>query len=155
MESLADPAKKGRHVEELSEMVRQSLARIICGGLMGNNSELPVLTFDPLLEQKLQQGLRVGEETNALLIDPGLTESILNEAGRKIEGMMSDRLTPVLLCSPSLRRHVKRMVDRVYPYLHVISLAEIPRSISIKSYGVIAERSLTELQQIKNKEVLA
>jgi hypothetical protein len=51
--------------------------------------------------------------------------------------MMLENLQPVLICSSTLRRHVKKLLDRVLPHLNVLALTEIPGTINIASYGVI------------------
>jgi flagellar biosynthesis protein FlhA len=153
LEVLLDSGRQGKSTDELVENVRQRLARVICEPLLADNLTLNVLTFDPLLEQKLQQGLRVGENSTTLQIDPMLTESVLKGVGREMEKMMGQSLKPVLLCSPSLRSHIKKVTERVYPYLNVISLTEIPKSVSINSFSVV----MSDRGSIDNKrqEVVA
>jgi flagellar biosynthesis protein FlhA len=51
---------------------------------------------------------------------------------------MKSNLLPVLLCSPELRRHVRALCERVMPHMRVLSMAEIPRTIELKSYGVVS-----------------
>jgi flagellar biosynthesis protein FlhA len=51
--------------------------------------------------------------------------------------MMKSNLLPVLLCAPELRRHVRALCVRVMPHLRVLSLAEIPNTVELKSFGVI------------------
>jgi flagellar biosynthesis protein FlhA len=82
-----------------------------------------------------------------------LTESVLKGVGREMEKMMGQSLKPVLLCSPSLRSHIKKVTERVYPYLNVISLTEIPKSVSINSFSVV----MSDRGSIDNKrqEVVA
>jgi flagellar biosynthesis protein FlhA len=51
---------------------------------------------------------------------------------------MKNNLLPVLLCAPELRRHIRSLSERVMPHLRVLSMAEIPQSIELKSWGVVA-----------------
>jgi flagellar biosynthesis protein FlhA len=52
--------------------------------------------------------------------------------------MMASNHMPVLLCSPTLRRHVRRFTERLVPQLSVLSLSEIPPNVSLKSFGMVA-----------------
>jgi flagellar biosynthesis protein FlhA len=52
--------------------------------------------------------------------------------------MMKNNLLPVLLCAPELRRHLRTLSERALPHLRVLSLAEIPRAIELKSHGVVS-----------------
>ena len=47
--------------------------------------------------------------------------------------MMKSNLLPVLLCAPELRRHVRALSERSMPHLRVLSMAEIPQTIELKS----------------------
>jgi flagellar biosynthesis protein FlhA len=51
--------------------------------------------------------------------------------------MIKGNVMPVLLCSPELRRHVRRLTERVLPHLAVVSMTEVPNSMSLKSFGVV------------------
>jgi len=154
LEVLIDYGRQGKSTDELVALVRQKLARSICEPLLTDNLVLNVLTFDPLLEQSLQQGLRVGESGSVLQIDPIATEAVLKSIGTQMESMMSEALKPALLCSPSLRRHIRKITDRVYPYLTVLSLTEIPKSITIKSHSIVSAPSATRWNSAKEEELV-
>jgi flagellar biosynthesis protein FlhA len=51
--------------------------------------------------------------------------------------MMKGNMLPVLLCSPDLRRHVRLLAERVLPHMRVLSMAEVPNSVSLKSYSTV------------------
>jgi flagellar biosynthesis protein FlhA len=51
--------------------------------------------------------------------------------------MMKSNLLPVLLCAPELRRHLRSISERALPHLRVLSLAEIPHAIELKSCGTV------------------
>lgn len=54
------------------------------------------------------------------------------------ERMMKASMLPVLLCSPDLRRHIRLLCERVIPHIRILSMAEIPNSVSLKSYGTVS-----------------
>ena len=57
---------------------------------------------------------------------------------QQTERMMKSNLLPVLLCSPELRRHVRALSERMMPHLRVLSMAEVPHAIELKSYAVVS-----------------
>jgi flagellar biosynthesis protein FlhA len=53
------------------------------------------------------------------------------------ESMMRQSLSPVLLCGPEIRRHLKTFTRRSIPRLAVVSVNEIPPNIDLKSFEVL------------------
>jgi flagellar biosynthesis protein FlhA len=51
---------------------------------------------------------------------------------------MKANLSPVLLCSPELRRHLRLLLERSLPHLRVVSMAEVPNAISLKAFAAVA-----------------
>lgn len=137
VEILVDKGKTTQSHEELTEAVRQKLGRSICEPLLDKEEVLHVVTFEPQLEQAIQQGLKVSDTGMSLVLDPSTTEKMLISLGHETERMMSESMRPVLLCSPTLRRHVRRLVSRSLPYLTVLSLSEVPETIQVKSYSIV------------------
>ena len=63
---------------------------------------------------------------------------MLSRIASQVEKMMKSNLMPVLLCAPELRRHLRRLTERVMPHLAVLSMAEVPTSVNLKAYGVVS-----------------
>jgi flagellar biosynthesis protein FlhA len=137
LEVLADHGARNRDPEFLTERVRERIGPSICQSLAGANGELHVLTFDPGVEQAITQGIRSVDEKSTLVLEPRLAEQVLRRLGAEMERMMSSNYTPVVLCSPNLRRYVRKLTERVLPQLAVISLSEVPNTVSLKAFGMV------------------
>jgi flagellar biosynthesis protein FlhA len=137
LEVLADQGARNRDAEFLTERVRERIGPSICQSLANPAGELYVLTFDPSVEQALTQGVRTIDEKSTLVLEPRLAEQLLRRMGAEMERMMSSNLTPVILCAPNLRRYVRKLTERVLPQLSVISLSEVPNSVSLKAFGMV------------------
>jgi flagellar biosynthesis protein FlhA len=74
----------------------------------------------------------------AFVVEPKFAEQVMARLSAQAERMMKSNLLPVLLCSPDLRRHVRALSERVMPHLRVISVAEIPNNIDLKSFGTVS-----------------
>jgi flagellar biosynthesis protein FlhA len=139
LETLADAGRASKDVLHLTELVRHRLGHAICQGLVGEANALQVLTLDPAIEGQFLQGLMALRQggNGAPPLDPRLTEQFVGRLVQHAEKMMKNNLLPVLLCSPELRRHVRTLSERVMPHLRVLSMAEVPQTIELKSFGVI------------------
>lgn len=136
-EILVDIARNSRDHAELTEMVRQKLSHIICNDLRGRNEQLAVLSLDPRIESQISESLAQGDNRGPLIIDPRLAEALMRKVGPMVESMMKEGLAPVLLCAPSIRRHLRAFLSRIAPRLAVISVNEVPQSISLRSFEVL------------------
>lgn len=141
LETLADAGRATKDAAQLTEAVRQRLGHAICQSLAGESSSLNVLTLDPAMESRFLQGLqtaqREGNAPGAFALEPKLVERFLVHLMQQSEKMMKSNLLPVLLCAPELRRHVRSLSERGLPHLRVLSMAEIPRAIELKSFGTV------------------
>jgi flagellar biosynthesis protein FlhA len=137
LETLADVGTRSKDVDALTEMVRERQAGAICQPLIEGQADLSVLTFDPAIEQKMVGAIRTSEEKAAMVLDPRLAEQVLRKLGEETERMARGNVRPVLVCAPSLRRHVRRFTERVLPQLFVLSLNEIPPHVGVRAFGVV------------------
>ena len=137
LEVLADQGVRNRDAEFLTEKVRERIGPSICQSLANSAGELYVLTFDPGVEQTITQAVRTVDEKSTLVLEPRLAEQLLRRLGAEMERMMSSNHTPVILCSPNLRRYVRKLTERVLPQLAVISLSEVPNTVSLKAFGMV------------------
>lgn len=149
LEALVDHGKRTKDTEELAEAVRQTLGRAICENLLSPEGDLKVLSLDSGLEHNLLSGLRSTESGVSLLVDPRSSEQLTQGLGKACEKMLLENLQPVLICSPTLRRHLKKLFDRTIPHLSVLSMSEIPKAINIASYEVIQiDKSIIEQDRL-------
>jgi flagellar biosynthesis protein FlhA len=138
LETLVDMGRTSKDLGYLTELVRQKLGAAICQSLVGEGSALNVLTLDPAIEQTLMAGLRSAEAGGDIVVEPKYAEQLLSRLAAQSERMMKGNMLPVLLCSPDLRRHVRALSERVVPHMRILSMAEIPNSVSLKASGVVA-----------------
>jgi flagellar biosynthesis protein FlhA len=138
-EILVDVGRTSKDPDELTELVRRRLSHIICHGLRGRHDQLSVLSLDPRIEAQIATSIRQGvQNATALPLDPKLAESLVRKLITMTESMMKQNLTPVLLCGPEVRRHLRTFARRSIPRLAIISVSEIPTNMDLKSFGVIA-----------------
>lgn len=138
LEVLADQGARIKETEHLTELVRERLGSAICEGLTTVQGDLHVLTLDPAVEHQISSAIRSVDDKAALVIEPRLAEQLLRKLAGEVERMLGNELTPVLLCPPNLRRHLRRFTERLMPQLAVLSLSEVPSTVNLKAFGMVA-----------------
>jgi flagellar biosynthesis protein FlhA len=137
LEVLADFGGKLKDADVLTEHVRERLGSVICQQITDGRAELQVLTFDASVEQSISGAIRTIDEKATLVMDPRVAEQVLRKLSEETDRMARSNARPVLLCPPSLRRHVRRFTERLVPQLAVLSLNEIPGHVSLRGFGVV------------------
>ena len=140
LETLADAGRGTKDTTQLTELVRQRLGQSICQGLAGSSAALHVLTLAPELESRFLQDLQAARReghAGGFVLEPRLVEKFLVNLMQQAEKMMKGNLLPVLLCAPELRRHLRALSERGLPHLRVLSMAEVPQAIELRSCGTV------------------
>jgi flagellar biosynthesis protein FlhA len=137
VETLADYGTMSKDTDLLTEYVRQKLGRFILGPYIQPDGTLPVLTLAPEIEDMLAKHIQKTEHGSYLSMDPARAEMIIRAIKGEVEKVMMMNIQPVLLSSPGIRRHLRRMIEQYVPSVMVISHAEITPNISIKAVGKV------------------
>ncbi|TCS37711.1 flagellar biosynthesis protein FlhA [Paucimonas lemoignei] len=137
LEVLVDHGKQSKDPEYLTELVRQKLGAIICQSLTSRSGDLSVLTLDPAIEQTIANSVRAINEKSTLVLEPQFAEQLLSRLAGQVERMIKNNAKPVLLCAPELRRHLRRLTERLLPQLSIVSMSEIPNTVNLRAFGVV------------------
>ena len=138
VETLADYAVLTKDPDLLTEYVRNKLSRSIINPYIGEDGFLKLITMDPGVEDLLLQGIQKAEHGSYLSIDPKIADSIISSIKQEAEKAMSKNIQPILLTSPVIRRHLKKMVEYFIPSLMVLSQSELLSDIGFKSIGKVS-----------------
>jgi flagellar biosynthesis protein FlhA len=136
-ETLADYGPLNKDPEILTEYVRQALARTITRPYETEDQKFPVLSLQQALEERLTRGIQKSEHGSFLSLDPGFLQQFLQATSDEVKRAVSLGYHPVLLCSPAIRRHLKKLLERFLPDVAVISHNELSNSLEIRSVGII------------------
>lgn len=137
LEVLSDTARQTKDAEYLIELVRQRMGAQICQQFSSKSGVINVLTLDPALESRIGGSIRPINERPTLVLEPQFAEQLLSRLGSQVEKMVRANAKPILLCAPEIRRHLRRLTERVLPQLSVLSMSEVPSSVSLSAYGVV------------------
>ena len=134
LEACGKYAQQAPDTGTLTEMVRKSLSRAICGEFSDEEGRLRALTLDPVLEEEIRQSLQTENGQTQLTMAPDrvrqMAEAISNQTGRALE-TQGDL---VILTDPELRTYIRQMAGEQIP---VISYDELCESVDIETVDMI------------------
>lgn len=136
-ETLANEAHFTKDTEALTESVRKSLARSITSKFKSDDEKVTVITLDPRLEELVASSLIQTEQGIQLVMDPRQAHQMITKIADSIESHPEIAGQPILLTSPTIRRHIHKLTSRFLPQLIVLSHNELTTDISIQSVGVV------------------
>jgi len=137
LEVLAENAPRTKNPDELTEHVRQALARVITERY-APEGELKVIHFAAEAEERLLAALRARDGSPALLLAPEDLERLYRSLGDALRRSEALGARPVLLTSPAVRRAVRELVERVFPDVPVLSYAELLPHVRVEGLSAIA-----------------
>jgi flagellar biosynthesis protein FlhA len=137
IEALADHASTTKDPELLTEMARQALGRTITRQYQAPDGTLPVITLDPRLDRSLSEQAAALPQGGMLNLDPGLSHTLLATMKQTVERVAARGHQPVLLCSPALRRHIRRLTDRILHAVPVVGFNELDSMVRLQSLDTI------------------
>jgi len=137
LETTSDYIGATKDADVLSEYVRMSLARQITQLYRDKDGRINVFTIDPALEQKLAESIQNTKQGLMLVLDPAMTDVILDRVGKEIDRMQTAGHVAVAICSPNIRLAFRRLLEPRFPTLAVISYNEVLPDVELISTGMV------------------
>jgi flagellar biosynthesis protein FlhA len=137
-ETLADHAVITKDSEILTEYVRQALARTITKPYETDQGLLCVLTLQQELEERISKGIQKSDQGSFLTLEPNFLQNFVQAANREVKRILNLGHHPIILTSPLVRRHARKLLERFLPEVAVIAHSELSSPLEIKSLGMIA-----------------
>ena len=137
LETLAEFGTSTKDPDALTEYVRQALYRSITEKIKSSGGDVPLFTLDRSLEEAVARSIIHTDHGTQLNLDPKVTQSILSSLNEKIEEATSQGEKMVVLCSPVIRRHFKRLTEKFIPNMIVVSHNELSPDVNIRSLGTV------------------
>lgn len=138
VETLADFAPVGKDPDLLTEYVRQRIAKGMIVPYLQEGKVLHVITFDRNIEEILTKNVKHTDHGAYLALDPRLAEEIVKAVTKEAEQHIASNTQPVLMTTPSLRRHVRKLIESSLPAVFVVSHAEIVDGINLQAIGKVS-----------------
>lgn len=136
LETLSLQIKNSKNSDFLTEHTRRALARSICKQNLADTGELLAITLAPDIENIIAQG--VSPDGQNLTLDPDFTRRLLDNLNFELEKSISSTGSqPIILCSSPIRLAFRRLIERTYPQITIMSYNEITSNTKARSVGVV------------------
>ncbi|PIE55620.1 MAG: hypothetical protein CSA34_08340 [Desulfobulbus propionicus] len=136
LETMADYTPMTQDTDTLTEYVRHALSRSISSTFTMEDGTMSILTMDRSVEDTIQTAIQHREHGSYLALDPTVAQKILDSLGNLISSYPGGQ-QPALLVTPQIRPHVRRLTERYFPNLAVLSHNEITTNVNIQSVGTV------------------
>ncbi|MCM2280815.1 MAG: flagellar biosynthesis protein FlhA [Bdellovibrionaceae bacterium] len=136
-ETLADDAQRTKDPEILTESTRKALARGISARYRSDDGFVPVISLDPRLEELIANSLLQTEQGVQLVMDPRVASAMIEGIAHTIESHPEIAGQPILMTSPTARRHLFKLTHRFIPQLVVLSHNELSADTRVSNVGVV------------------
>ena len=127
-EAIANNAAKSQDTAALVAAVRVGVSRAIVQSIVGTESELPVITLEPRLEQILLNSLqKAGQGSEeGVLLEPSMAEKLQRSLIDAAQRQEMQGQPVILLVAGPIRAMLSRFGRLAVPGLHVLAYQEIP-----------------------------
>lgn len=137
LEALSDYARQIKDPELLTEYARQRLSRQITSQVRAGADAVTAITLSQTAERRIQEYLAQTEQGTQLTMDPRIAQQLTKSIGDHSNRLATLGKSSVLLVSPNLRSHVRKLMQRSLPELSVLSYAELDPDAPVESGGVV------------------
>lgn len=137
LETIADHAATTKDPEILTEVARQALGRTITKQYLAADGSLPIIGLDPRLDRTLADQANATPNGNQWVPDPMVAQKLLTALKAAAERMVGRGHQPVILCSPSLRRHLRKLTDRILHSVPILGLNEVESVVRLQAMETV------------------
>jgi flagellar biosynthesis protein FlhA len=137
LEAISDQASNTKDAEVLTEYARQALARTITKQYQAPDGSLQVITLDPRLDRSLADQVAALPPGAILNLDPTVSHKLLSNLKQAAERVAARGQQPIVLCSQVVRRHLRRLSDRLLHSVPVMGLNEVDSFVRLQSLDMV------------------
>ncbi|GAA4088922.1 flagellar biosynthesis protein FlhA [Nocardioides kongjuensis] len=136
-EALSVRAALSKDLDGLVEAARAALEPALAAPFV-TDGVLHAISFEPLLEQHMLEGMRPTEHGAVIVLDPDVAQRVLLGLAQAVQAAENTDVRPVLVCAPALRAAVRRLVAPTVERLPVFSYAELGAAHEVRSVAVVS-----------------
>ena len=136
LETMSLQYKINKNYNFLTERCREALARNICKQNLSDTGELLVITMTQEVEQEIAKGINPDGES--LTLNPDFVKRLMDSLNLEFEkAIQQTGNQPVILCSSPIRLIFRRLIEKTYPQITIMSYNEVTNNVKAKSVGII------------------
>jgi type III secretion protein V len=134
-QTLIEWGQKEKDTVLLVEYVRSALSRYISYKFSGGQNIIAAYLLDPSLEEKIRKSVRQTSGGSYLAMDPQTVRSILAVVRKTLGDVSRIPQKPVIIVSVDIRRYFRKMIEKDYYEIPVLSFQELSQEINIQPLG--------------------
>jgi len=138
LEVVSDTILITKDIDILTEYVRKSLSTTIFKQYASDPNFFSAMTLDPRLEEMIVEAFtQARAQGNEIALSPEVMRQMHEKLMTQVELRMNSGEIPIIVCSPMARPYFKKLIEAAFPQVVVLSYAEIPHHVEIKSVAII------------------
>lgn len=137
VETIGEYASMTKNADILTGYVRQNLARAITKQYQDQDGNITVMVLSPDVEDKISRSVQHTDYESFVMPDPNIVKKLVGSLQRLVNAFTTSGLQPIILCSPNTRIHFRKILEKFYPSMVILSHNEITRDATIKSLGMV------------------
>ena len=115
--------------------MRSALSRYISYKFSGGQNLIAAYLLDPSLEEMIRRSVRQTSGGSYLAMDPTNVRRIIGTVKSTIGDISRVPQKPVIIVSVDIRRYFRKMIEKDYYELAVLSFQELSSEINIQPLG--------------------
>jgi type III secretory pathway component EscV len=145
LHALNQQASGGQDVPTLVEQVRTALKDDLCRQILAGRPVLRVHPLDPEIEDSIRNSVRQSVTGPYIAMGRETIEQIVEAAHSAIGSLPETAQRPVILAGSDIRRFVKRLLERRFPEIAVLSREQLSSKVDLQPCGVIALPAMNDV----------
>jgi len=137
LETIGNYSNITKDLYKLTEYVREALSRAICRQYQNKDGVITVIKLDRELENYVLEALKRYERNPSCAMNPAGEEILLNLIEKEIENLTEKAIEPIILCSPYIRLYLRKLTEKSFPHLVVLSWREIAHHVKINTISTV------------------
>lgn len=137
IETMGEYVAMTKNSDILTGYVRQALSRAITKQYQDREGNITVMLMSPDIEDKIGRSISHTEHESFVSPDPNLVKKMVTSLQKMINMFSASGMQPIILCSPNTRIHFRKILEKFYPNLVILSHNEISREANVKSLGMV------------------
>ena len=137
VETIGEYSQVTKNADILTGYVRQSLARAITKQYADKDGNITVMIMSPDVEDRINRSIQHTDFESFVLPDPNIVNKLVTNLQRLVNAFTTSGLQPIVLCSPNTRIHFRKILEKFYPGMVILSHNEITREVNVKSLGMV------------------
>ncbi|HLZ18911.1 MAG TPA: FHIPEP family type III secretion protein, partial [Smithellaceae bacterium] len=137
IETLGEYVSMTKNADILTGYVRQALGRAITKQYQDKDGNITVMIMSPDIEDKVNRSISHTEHESFVSPDPNLVKKMVTNLQKMVNAFTTSGLQPIIMCSPNTRIHFRKILEKFFPNIVILSHNEISREVNVKSLGMV------------------